>query len=882
MQKNNPTEVGSRFNATQEKNDNYLRFTMNSTPPSRIVQEHPASQAVYLKHGWKLVPIQPGFKGPRNLGWNKLENVISSSNQVPARYGVGLAHAYSGTMALDVDYWDRAKQELLKHNIDLDQLYNAPDAVTIESGNPGHGKLIYKMPLNMAYPSKKLMDTDSTGARYNYLDFRCATASGLTVQDVLPPSLHPGTQQPYRWGGNGHWSRLPEIPTTLLKYWQTLVEADQVRTINDGAGISTSWEDVAHALEHIPPDVSRDEWVQVGMAIHWAGHQIQDIDSGYSLWDQWSSTGEKYPGQRETLNQWRSFKADQGVTLGTLFHIARGYGWIRPQPDIDILFSHLSKTTKDEPPAVNPLELLSAQGLPVPNVDLSLFPKVLTTRAVEVSDSMGADPLVSIFAGLAVASGVMDARSRLQLNPSFQVPPVLWLVTVGNPADMKSPASRPMGDVLREIEAEDREPYKKRMLEWEGREAAHAASHKAFLEYHSTPESQLANDSPPIIKDLDNPPVPLRITVSDITSQKLVRHSSERPRGLLCWLDEMNSWVKGMVDSRSGENRSTWVQAYESATYDMDRVGAGSIYCENFAVSLYGNIQPDILNKYIDKLSDDGLVQRFVPAILRPTFSDRKGSPIPDCFSSKPQWDMAVRTIYGMQKMVYRLSPEAYKRFDDFLDWWGELKREERLMQANKVYQGAIGKLSGTVGRLTLVWHALESPYDMEVTEDTISRVITFAQDYIVPALRLTYDSTDQTQQSLEAWFYGYILHHASITPSVSLRDLRHAARRRLPDDIHTLEKDRIIHEIMGVMEKSQWVALIDHNANRNSYTWAINPELAKTYKVQREMVITIKQKRLEELYKNAGKKLDKHAYVPGYDPAMLNRVQQSLETDVD
>ena len=33
------------------------------------------------------------------------------------------------------------------------------------------------------------------------LEFRCGTADGLTVQDVLPPSMHPDTGMPYRWGG---------------------------------------------------------------------------------------------------------------------------------------------------------------------------------------------------------------------------------------------------------------------------------------------------------------------------------------------------------------------------------------------------------------------------------------------------------------------------------------------------------------------------------------------------------------------------------------------------------------------------------------------------------------------------------------------------------
>ena len=48
----------------------------------------------------------------------------------------------------------------------------------------------------------------------------------VTVQDVLPPSIHPSTKQPYRWAGHGNWTRLPVIPQPLLDLWQSLQSTD--------------------------------------------------------------------------------------------------------------------------------------------------------------------------------------------------------------------------------------------------------------------------------------------------------------------------------------------------------------------------------------------------------------------------------------------------------------------------------------------------------------------------------------------------------------------------------------------------------------------------------------------------------------------------------
>ncbi len=310
-----------------------------------VVNEHPSCPANYIRHGWKLVPIPPGSKGPRAKGWNRPECAISDPAHLPQGHGVGLAHSFSGTVAIDIDQWDRAKQELSAHGIDLEKLYTAPDAVTIESGRPGHGKLLF----GLALPSKKLIDTDTNGMKYNYIDFRCATSNNLTVQDVLPPSTHPQTQQPYQWGGRGHWTRLPEIPGPLLAFWWGLIKQDQQRTIKDGAGVNASWEDVQSALEYIPANIDRDGWIRIGMGLHWAGVQIGDPETAFHVWDEWSAQSpEKYKGQNDLVTQWRSFRADNGqsVTLGTLFEMAKTYGWTRPPVDPNALFAGVQASTE--------------------------------------------------------------------------------------------------------------------------------------------------------------------------------------------------------------------------------------------------------------------------------------------------------------------------------------------------------------------------------------------------------------------------------------------------------------------------------------------------------------------------------------------------------
>ena len=150
------------------------------------VQQHPASVDAYIRHGFSLVPIPQGTKGPRTAGWNIKANAIKSQADLPQGWGIGLAHAYSGTMAFDIDEWDTTAMVLGLQGINLQELYDANDAVIVDSGRAGHGKLLYKMPLGMALPSKKIIINGITA-----YELRCATANGLTVQDVFPAGRGP-------------------------------------------------------------------------------------------------------------------------------------------------------------------------------------------------------------------------------------------------------------------------------------------------------------------------------------------------------------------------------------------------------------------------------------------------------------------------------------------------------------------------------------------------------------------------------------------------------------------------------------------------------------------------------------------------------------------
>jgi Mrp family chromosome partitioning ATPase len=72
------------------------------------------------------------------------------------------------------------------------------------------------------------------------------------------------------------------------------------------------------ALQSIPPDLPRDEWVRAGMAFHAAGG---DLDT----FDQWSAQAGNY-SERDARDTWRSFKPGKGLGAGTLYRMAAELG----------------------------------------------------------------------------------------------------------------------------------------------------------------------------------------------------------------------------------------------------------------------------------------------------------------------------------------------------------------------------------------------------------------------------------------------------------------------------------------------------------------------------------------------------------------------------
>lgn len=204
--------------------------------------------------GLALVPIEPGEKGPKGKAWNTPDGYITDADAAEAfwlehpDHNLGVVLGPSRVCSLDVDDVEFCRIALRDaFGLDLDSIAAAfPTTV----GNPARFRVMFRVPdgvelsrRSLAWPNQadpdgsilKALTAQMVAAKEAGDEIREAALKmaaepfkkitvfelrGGAVQDVLPPSIHPGTGQPYTWRIPPSAEGLPDLPADLLSLWQ--------------------------------------------------------------------------------------------------------------------------------------------------------------------------------------------------------------------------------------------------------------------------------------------------------------------------------------------------------------------------------------------------------------------------------------------------------------------------------------------------------------------------------------------------------------------------------------------------------------------------------------------------------------------------------------
>lgn len=173
------------------------------------------------RFGMHVIPLQARSKLPVQNDWGN--NTLSNAAEAEAYfqqhpdYNIGVALGPSRLCSLDIDCMESFRHICDCFGIELDDLIASTP--TIQGASKGL-RVMFRVPAAVALPYCKLnwKRQDDPSKSFTVFELRAACDDKQRF-DVLPPSIHPDTGNPYVWltQPRDEW---PEPPRWMLAMWQ--------------------------------------------------------------------------------------------------------------------------------------------------------------------------------------------------------------------------------------------------------------------------------------------------------------------------------------------------------------------------------------------------------------------------------------------------------------------------------------------------------------------------------------------------------------------------------------------------------------------------------------------------------------------------------------
>jgi hypothetical protein len=254
----------------------------------------------------------------------------------------------------------------------------------------------------------------------------------------------------------------------------------------------------------------------------------------------------------------------------------------------------------------------------------------------------------------------------------------------------------------------------------------------------------------------------------------------------------------------------------------VHRIGRGSVFIENLSISLLGGIQPEPIREIAANATDDGLLQRILPIMLRPAV---EGYDEAESLAAS-EYAQLVGRLRQLNEtvLVFDEAAQAYRQ---------DLERRHLKLQTcfdgiNRKLAAHIGKYNGIFPQLCIIWHCAEhavmGTVPAVVSIDTAKRAGAFLHGFLLRHAVAFYAEVlglSNDHDSLVA-VAGYILTHKKAR--ITNRDVMQGdkAMRRLT------AKQR-----EAVFEQLEALGWLDRTAGPRANApphWIVNPAVHEKF----------------------------------------------------
>ena len=352
------------------------------------------------------------------------------------------------------------------------------------------------------------------------------------------------------------------------------------------------------------------------------------------------------------------------------------------------------------------------------DVDLNqLFPPGLAALIESYAATLNMPPKAFVLPILCTSASIIGKRIWISPEPDhgWKEPAILWGINLTPSGAGKSPISNAtISAPLIPWEIKEQDKHKSQLQAWKAGRAKAEQTAKAK-------SSEIGgSDDDPVAEFLSENPQPSlrRLVVNDVTFEKLEMILADgADPGLLAAHDELTKWFSQLCRTPNSTDRSKWLSLFGAENIKTERIGRDPVFVVRPAVSLFGNLQPAIMQTLWEEDSKqsgghpdaDGLWSRFLIQILPDwKFRYRKQDvKLPSALQSLyEKIDAGIPDQLSDDPLSFHLVTLTEPSLELFVNFSDALEEEKDRRRTDEDRQ-FLSKGRGVALRLAMVLHAI-------------------------------------------------------------------------------------------------------------------------------------------------------------------------------
>jgi hypothetical protein len=360
----------------------------------------------------------------------------------------------------------------------------------------------------------------------------------------------------------------------------------------------------------------------------------------------------------------------------------------------------------------------------------TMLPDNLRPWVADIAHRMCCAPDFVAVAAIAALGSLIAGKGvviRPKAHDDWEVTPNIWGAVVAPPAQKKSPAIQAAIKPLELLQAKASEDNATAKDNYDTEIVAFDTARKA-IEKEITRLVKANEDTSEMTAKLKEhitsktiEPKPRKYKVNDATIEKLGDILQDTP-AILMLRDELTGLMATWEQSGHEADRGFYLEAWNGdSSYSIERIVRGSVFIKRLCISIFGGIQPDKLQGYLDlasnSLANDGMLQRFQLLVYpdSPVYESRDCKPdvaarnlvndIFDRMNNIHPSSLGCKTDEYTRRDYIRFSPEAQPLFFE----WEAANYEKIQVEDNQLMQQHLSKYAKLFPSLALIFHVVNS-----------------------------------------------------------------------------------------------------------------------------------------------------------------------------